>query len=572
MAPLVPTNFGLLCRRQRTLIHAIDETLIHGLLAGHWRWLSPPSDWPWRRRMVAVFRFTRKASDDGDALTPLSGRVAALGGMAGGAVLGVSSAIVGRVIGATLGTAIDQRLMGKGADVVEVGQVDRFRVMGSTEGAPLARVYGRMRVSGQIIWSSRFKERVRKSGGGGKGGPSQPEVETYSYSVSLAVALCEGEIVRIGRVWADGQQITLNGLNWRLYPGSETQEPDDLIEIIEGAGEVPAYRGTAYVVIQDLPLGGFGNRIPQLSFEVFRRPEAVEPGAPPLAALVEGVAMVPGTGEYALAAEPVDLTYGKGCGRVTNVNNDRGQPDLTVALEQLAGDLPRCKAVSLVVSWFGDDLRLDHCDLRPKVEQTAIDGSQMAWEVSGLSRSAAQTVGKLASRPRFGGTPADASVVQAIQRMRASGTAVMFYPFILMDVPEGNGLINPYTGAPEQPEVPWRGRITTSLAPGQAGSPDGTAAAAAEVATFMGSAGVGDFPAGDRSVGYTGPAGWGYRRFILHYAHLCALAGGVDAFCIGSEMRGLTQVQSGPGVFPAAACPAILPEYSRANPRPYQSW
>jgi hypothetical protein len=133
-------------------------------------------------------------------------------------------------------------------------------------------------------------------------------------------------------------------------------------------------------------------------------------------------------------------------------------------------------------------------------------------------------------RPRFGGTPADASVVQAIQRMRASGTAVMFYPFILMDVPEGNGLINPYTGAPEQPEVPWRGRITTSLAPGQAGSPDGTAAAAAEVATFMGSAGVGDFPAGDRSVGYTGPAGWGYRRFILHYAHLCALAGGVDAF------------------------------------------
>jgi hypothetical protein len=115
-------------------------------------------------------------------------------------------------------------------------------------------------------------------------------------------------------------------------------------------------------------------------------------------------------------------------------------------------------------------------------------------------------VGKAGQAGPFGGTPPIASVVQAIQRMRASGTAVMFYPFILMDVPEGNGLINPYTGAPEQPEVPWRGRITTSLAPGQAGSPDGTAAAAAEVATFMGSAGVGDFPAGDRSVGYTGPA------------------------------------------------------------------
>ena len=39
---------------------------------------------------------------------------------------------------------------------------------------------------------------------------------------------------------------------------------------------------------------------------------------------------------------------------------------------------------------------------------------------------------------------------------------------------------------------------------------------------------------------------WSYRRFILHYAHLCAPAGGVEAFCIGSEMRALTQMR-GPG-------------------------
>ncbi|MAM37101.1 MAG: hypothetical protein CL949_01040 [Erythrobacter sp.] len=31
---------------------------------------------------------------------------------------------------------------------------------------------------------------------------------------------------------------------------------------------------------------------------------------------------------------------------------------------------------------------------------------------------------------------------------------------------------------------------------------------------------------------------------ILHYAHLCAAAGGVDAFLIGSEMRGLTQIRA----------------------------
>ena len=53
---------------------------------------------------------------------------------------------------------------------------------------------------------------------------------------------------------------------------------------------------------------------------------------------------------------------------------------------------------------------------------------------------------------------------------------------------------------------------------------------------------------------------------ILHYAHLCDAAGGVDAFLIGSEMRGITQVRSGAATYPAvqalrdlaADCRAIL--------------
>ena len=38
---------------------------------------------------------------------------------------------------------------------------------------------------------------------------------------------------------------------------------------------------------------------------------------------------------------------------------------------------------------------------------------------------------------------------------------------------------------------------------------------------------------------------------ILHYAHLCAQAGGVEAFCIGSEMRSLTQIRGAGHSFPA---------------------
>jgi hypothetical protein len=389
-------------------------------------------------------------------------------------------------------------------------------------------------------------------------------VREHSYSISLAVALCEGEAVRIGRVWADGQALDLSTVSWRLHPGSEEQAPDPLIAAIEGAEEAPAYRGTAYVVFENLELAPFGNRIPQFNFEVFRRP-APAAGLPRPAALdVRGVALVPGTGEYALATTPVLFRHGKGRSVFANVNNDRGRPDLVVSLEQMEAELPAAKAVSLVVSWFGDDLRCDRCALRPAVEQAEADGRGMPWRVSGIGRDAAERVSRLDGRPVFGGTPADAAVVEAIRHLRAAGQAVMFYPFILMDVLAGNGRADPWTGAADQPRVPWRGRITLSAAPGRPGSPDRSAAAAAEVAAFFGAAGAGDFAAAGDTVSYFGPAEWSYRRFILHYAHLCALAGGVEAFCIGSEMRSLTQARDGAASYPAVRALATLAEDVRA--------
>jgi hypothetical protein len=53
---------------------------------------------------------------------------------------------------------------------------------------------------------------------------------------------------------------------------------------------------------------------------------------------------------------------------------------------------------------------------------------------------------------------------------------------------------------------------------------------------------------------YEGPEEeWSYRRFILHQAALCRAAGGVESFCIGSEMRGLTQIRGASNSFPAVA-------------------
>ncbi len=477
----------------------------------------------------------------------LSAAGLAIGGSIGGTVLGLSTAVIGRAVGATLGRVIDNRLLGRGAGAAGAGRVERFRLMGAGEGDALGQVYGRMRVGGQVIWASRFLEagQVRR---GGKGAP-QPT--GYTYTVSLAVALCEGEITHLGRIWADGIEIDPASLCLNLYKGTEDQMPDPRIEAVEGAGAVPAYRGIAYVVIEDLDLGRFGNRVPQFNFEVIRAGGPLVDGIhDDLTAHVQAVALIPGSGEYALATTPVHLTPRFGEAQPVNLNTALGRADLDLSLDALQGALPRVGSVSLVVSWFGDDLRCSHCAVQPLVEQTTVDAEVMPWRAGGIGRAMAQTVPQSGGAAVYGGTPADQSVVEAITAIHARGQEVMFYPFLLMTQLAGNSLPDPWTGANTQPALPWRGRITGDLAPGRAGSSDGTATATAEVATFFGQAAADDFSVTGTTVSYHGPDEWSYRRFILHYAHLCAAAGGVGAFCLGSELSALTCLRDDQG-YPA---------------------
>ncbi|MBM2576806.1 glycoside hydrolase/phage tail family protein [Jannaschia sp. Os4] len=479
---------------------------------------------------------------------------AAIGGSLGGSVMGLSSAVIGRAVGATIGRAIDQRVMGGGADAVETGRVDRFRLTSASEGTPIPRVVGRYRLGGQVIWAGPFEEHRRTSsqgGGGGKGGGGRratQRVTELSYTASVAVAVCEGEVSRVGRVWADGTEIELDTVEMRVYPGSEEQLPDPLIAAHEQ--DAPAYRGVCYVVFEDLDLGAFGNRVPQFSFEVVRPVRVHARDVPPPAALVRGAALIPGTGEHALATEIVTVRDGPGQYRTLNANGMTGEPDFEASLRDLRSEVKGLRSTSLVVSWFGDDLRCGDCTLRPLAEHGRPEARGAAWRVAGLTRAQAQPMPKIDGKVVYGGTPTDASVVQAIRSMNGKGIDVTFYPFTLMTPLAGNGRPDPW-GGEEQPALPWRGRITCHPAPGRDGTVDRTAAAAEQVAAFFGTASASDFTVSDGTVSYGGPAEWSYRRFILHYAALCAAAGGVEAFCIGSEMRSLTQVRGAEDAFPA---------------------
>lgn len=488
----------------------------------------------------------------------LSAAGSAIGSSIGGTVAGLSAATFGQAVGAVAGSIIDQTILGAGSRAVETGRARSLHLQTSTEGTPIPVVFGRMRIAGQIIWSSRFKEHVRTRTQGGKATGGQ-RVREYSYTISLAVGLCEGPIERVGRIWADGKLLATDGLEIRVYKGDEAQLPDPKIEAVEGAGNVPAYRGLAYVVFEDLPLGDFGNRIPQLNFEVFRSAEpllalAGEEAAPPLSQLVRGVAISPGSGEFALDPKPVQHVFPSGGGRYANINNSSGLPDFIAAMDQLDGELPRAGAVSLLVSWFGDDLRCSRCTVQPRIEEAGRTSSPEPWSVAGLTTDTAMPISRDANgRPNFGGSPSDTSIIRAIKELSARGKQVMLYPFLLMDIAPGNSLTDPYTGAAGQPAFPWRGRITLDAAPGTPDSSDQTSAAETEVAAFFGTARASDFSVAGGVVSYSGPHEWGWRRFVLHLTALGAAAGGVEAICIGSELRGLTTIRSSRTGYPAVA-------------------
>ncbi|MDO5528364.1 MAG: glycoside hydrolase/phage tail family protein [Paracoccus sp. (in: a-proteobacteria)] len=471
----------------------------------------------------------------------LSAVGASVGAGFGGAVLGLSGAVIGRAVGATIGRALDQRLLGGGSQAVETGGIDRLRLQTAGEGLPIPVIWGQMRVAGHVIWAAPLKE-MRARQGGGKG---MPRITNISYRLSVALALCEGEILGVGRVWADGEEIRPAELNMRVYTGAPDQLPDPVIAAHEGE-EAPAYRGTAYVVLDELDLERWGNRLPQLSFEVTR--PAQSGGG--VSREVQAVAMIPGTGEYALATEPVRYDSGMGDAVPANSASPLAATDFLASMDILGRELPEVSSVALVVSWFGDDLRAGSCTLRPKVEHEGREGSA-PWRSGGIGVDAAQEVARLDGRPIYGGTPSDMSVIAALREIARSGRRAVFYPFILMEQLAGNGRPDPWSEAADQPVMPWRGRITTDRAPGREGSTQGTGAALAEVERFFGKALPGDFVRDGGAITYRGPEEWSYRRFILHYAHLCALAGGVDSFLIGSEMRSLTQIMGPEGRFPA---------------------
>lgn len=440
-------------------------------------------------------------------------------------ILQITGQVVGTAVGAQFGSpqlgsviggSIGNGLSGTSKHRFEGARLETLAVQTSTYGRMIPIVFGSVRIAGNVIWSRPIREiasttTTRTGGKGGAGGrKSSSTSSTFSYSVTLAIAVCEGEVTRINRVWADAKLLDLSQGSYRIYKGSETQLPDPLIESYQGVGKTPAYRGLSYVVIEDFPLGSFGNRIPNFTFEVTRRAPQMDVDAQPVETLIKSVMLLPGSGEfvydpqaeYKISGSEVGAGIAQSGYQVPlNLHTAEGKANVLVALDQMQETFPNLEWVGVVVNWFGTNMDIANCDIWPCVEYQDGQTTPDAWQVAGLTRSTARLIGSDAGVLRYGGTPDDGSIIRLLTELRARGLKIFLYPQLLMDVAG----------------KPWRGLLTGS---------------ASNVPSFF-------------------TKTRGYNNYIMHYANLAA--GKIDAFAIGTEMRDLTEITSSAGVFPAVS-------------------
>jgi hypothetical protein len=198
---------------------------------------------------------------------------------AGATVLGMSAVAFGANVGMLVGGLIDQMIFRPPPQRIEGPRLESLRVQDGNYGAPIPRIYGRYEIAGNAIWMSDLIERATTTsvgGGGGKGGGRgrRATQTTYSYYVNCAFGLTEGPITRVIKItgnndkviYQDGQLVRAAAID--IYTGTEDQMPNALMQAALGAADVPAYRGLAYVVIHELALADFGQRPPNLTFEI----------------------------------------------------------------------------------------------------------------------------------------------------------------------------------------------------------------------------------------------------------------------------------------------------------------
>jgi hypothetical protein len=177
---------------------------------------------------------------------------------------GFIGAFLGGAFGATgsqIGWLIGSNLAAEGPGMQDPGDL---RTQTSGYGIPIPKIVGSQRLAGNLIWVQDLEPYELNESTGQVG-----------YYLTCAIALCEGETLGWNRIWINDDLVvdTTDGIArpgvGKFYTGSSTQLPDPTIESFEGVGNVPAFRGISYVVLNRFDLGA-SSSIPKFEFQVLK--------------------------------------------------------------------------------------------------------------------------------------------------------------------------------------------------------------------------------------------------------------------------------------------------------------
>ncbi|MGN7678978.1 MAG: glycoside hydrolase/phage tail family protein [Anaplasma sp.] len=406
----------------------------------------------------------------------------------------------------TGGASITEKpIIGKQSSLQEI------KIQTSTYGKMIPEVYGTTRISGNIIWALPVKFTEHRRAHVADSQSPAKYVTTKNYYATLAIAICSGPTCKHIQVWANGRLLDLNKIRHRFYMGTETQEPDPLILSVEDSA--PSYRGTAYMVIEDLPLLDYNNAIPNFVFEVTAYPEGFFENH--VVQKIDSVHII-AHGEFgydtktqtAAHTETVgEITVTYGMAKKINGENGHQKSHAMESLELIEGTLLNLKWVAITVNWFASDINIEHCSVLPGITygremQTFPD----TWTVGNFTAQNSYRIPQENGVSQYAGTANDASLVRYIQELKSRGYKVLLSVKLVAPTEGGQWVCEN----------------------------------AGNISTFFGVR---------------------YHPFMEHYCHLTK--GAIDAFCIGSGFGSLTKIQDGVA-FPAVEALIELAQHAKA--------
>ncbi|HCY17183.1 MAG TPA: hypothetical protein DHV21_14615 [Curvibacter sp.] len=165
-----------------------------------------------------------------------------------------------------------------------------LRVQSSVYGSAIALLYGRLRVSGNLLWYGGFAAiphtTTQSSGGKGGGGITQSNT-TYTYTAAVMMALGEGPVSAVRTVWRGKAKLAGDSASSGLsLVGGALGQPVWGYLSTNYPAQALGYSGMAYMYTPAYDLGGDAS-IENHSFEVSTAWEAVSTGDANLALVAQ---------------------------------------------------------------------------------------------------------------------------------------------------------------------------------------------------------------------------------------------------------------------------------------------